>query len=192
MPDRLPPVGVREAFKVRGLVPGGAGGVAKGPETDGLAGEGARTDEVPGLAGRCDVHAGVRVERADCHAQAGGLHGTGLDGEERVACAEEGDDVRAAGDGGEVHVRTEGGGLVDVTEGAGGERGCGVEDGAERGGGEGEGVRGGLWVQGFLLEHREVLCAGAEVVDGELIDEAGHGEVVRVGLVPHWGAVVED
>nr|POF13725.1 peroxisomal membrane protein 2 [Quercus suber] len=174
-----------EAVEVRRAVLGVAGGA---PEAHRLAGEGPRAHQVARLAAGGHVRARV-VPRRHRHPEPQRLDLARVDWPQRARRAEERDDVRAAGDGAEVDGAE---GAVDVAECRGRKRRAGRVDAAERGEREALGAR----QQGFLLEHREVLGAGAKVRDGELVDEARHGEVVldarAVGERLEGGAVVED
>lgn len=92
-----------------------------------------------------------------------------MDGEEGAGCAEEGDDVGAAGDGGEVEGR-EGGG--DVGEGGRGEDGGGGVDCFQ---GRHGVLRHGLDV--VLFKKGKIFCGSSEMGDAEVVDEFGHSEI---------------
>lgn len=115
----------REAVKVRGAVFLLAVGA---PELDWHAGEGAGANQVTDVAGGRGL-SGVGVD-GDRHAEADCLGLAGVDGDEGVGGAKEGDNVGAAGDGAEGEVWAEG--AVYVLEGGGCEDGGGRVDCLQR------------------------------------------------------------
>ncbi len=103
-----------------------------------------------------------------------------MHGQQRVAQGEAGDDVRAAGDGGQLHVGLHR--VVHVVEGFGRKRGAGGQDRAHAR--QAAGVPG---PDSALREPREVTRAGAEDRDALLVRHPPEGCVVRL----RWRPVVE-
>ena len=182
-----------EALKVGGLVLVVASWAEEGER---LAREGLEADEVAfgthGVDGERVGGVGGRVDHGDGHSQAGALDFARAHGEERAGCAEEGDDVRAAGDGGEVDGGWERG--VDEGEGGRGEgRGGGV-DGFETREVEVVDRIDGAHVVGF--KGGQVSGRGAEVGYLERGEEAREREVAvraegRAGVEDQRGAARE-